>query len=302
MESENRISLQEIKAIDLVCYLAGLGIEPNYIKGNLFWYCSPLRKEKTPSFKINRRTNLWIDYGGRKSNGKFSGGSLIDFAIQYHQCSIGELISSFNQPGFFSPRVHKVIQILPEDSESKIKVIAVRSLWRYPLLTYLKSRRISVPIADQYCREIHYQIADRVYDGIGFKNNSGGYEIRNSLAKLSSTPKDITCLDNDAEEVLVFEGFMDFLSFLTIHQNQFVKPYNFVVLNGITLFERARVFLEKHAAIHLYLDRDKSGRACTAYAQSLDQRYIDESSLYKHHKDLNHWLMDFGKNLPPDTS
>lgn len=302
MESEKRISPEEIKALNLVSYLASLGIQPSYIRGNLFWYNSPLRKEKTPSFKINRRTNLWIDYGARKDNGKFNGGTIIDFAIQYFDCTIGELLSSFGNPSSFHPQRHEEIVVLSEQSEPKITITSERSLWAYPLLAYLKFRRISIPIAEQFCREIHYQIWERNYYGIGFKNNSGGFEIRNAFAKVSSTPKDITILDNAADEVVVFEGFIDFLSFLTIHHNRFELPLDFVVLNGAGFLERAREFMERHSLIRLYLDRDKTGIECTTYAKSLDSRYTDESALYKNHKDLNKWLMDFGNTPTTDSS
>lgn len=298
MESGKYTSLEHVKSLDLVSYLASLGIQPSYIRGNLFWYNSPLRSEKTPSFKIDRRSNLWIDYGLRKSNGKFSGGTIIDFAIQYFDCTIGELLSSFGNPSFFHLQRHEEIQLLSEQSAPKITVISERSLWASPLLVYLKFRRISIPKAEQFCREIHYQIWQRNYYGIGFRNNSGGFEIRNSFAKLSTSPKDITILDNCADEVIVFEGYMDFLSFLTLHPEGIEKQFDFVVLNGVTLFERARSFMERHNSVRLYLDRDKAGRECTTYALSISEQYSDESHLYKNGKDLNHWLMTFGASAP----
>jgi len=97
---------------------------------------------------------------------------------------------------------------------------------------------------------------------------------------------------------MVFEGFMDFLSFLSLHKNIPFESYDYTVLNSISFFEKARDFLESHKRISLYLDNDKAGQNCTAYALSLDRRYTDESSLYKYHKDLNDFLVNFGR--PPD--
>lgn len=295
MESGKITSLQEVKAMDLVGYLSSLGIEPKQIKGNMFWYISPFREEKTPSFKINRRQNLWIDYGDRKINGKYSGGTIIDFAIKYHNCTIKELLNSFNNPKSFIPVKHKNIPVLPESSESNIEIISIRSLWSFALLDYLKFRKICIPLAEQFCKEVNFKLQDKIYFGIGFKNDSGGYEIRNNYAKSSSTPKDITTINNGSDRVIVFEGFMDFLSFLTIHQNQIEKVYDYVILNSVVLFERARPFMEKHQFISLYLDRDKPGIECTLYARSLSDKYSDDSVLYKTCKDLNHWLMNFGQ-------
>jgi len=38
------------KQIDLVDYLASLGHQPKKVKNQDYWYLSPLREEKTPSF------------------------------------------------------------------------------------------------------------------------------------------------------------------------------------------------------------------------------------------------------------
>ena len=107
------------------------------------------------------------------------------------------------------------------------------------------------------------------YYGIGFKNNSGGYEIRNPYFKASSSPKDITTFNNGAKEVTVFEGFFDFLSFMAIHKNQPQIPTDFVILNSVSFFEKARPFMEEHECIKLYLDRDKTGQNYSRYALSL---------------------------------
>ncbi len=48
---------------------------------------------------------------------------------------------------------------------------------------------------------------------MGFKNNFGGFELRNKYFKGSSSPKEITLISNNSPDRLnVFEGFMDFLS------------------------------------------------------------------------------------------
>jgi len=134
-----------------------------------------------------------------------------------------------------------------------------------------------------------------VYYGIGFKNDLGGFEIRNPYFKASSSPKGITTIDNSAGEVIVFEGFTDFLSFKATHQQDPEDRFDFVVLNSVSFFETARPFLEKHNTIRLYLDRDATGQNCSRYALSLSSKYKDESSLYQNYKDFNDWIVNFGK-------
>lgn len=285
----NRLSIAEVKQMDIVDYLSGLGYEPSKIRNTDFWYLSPLREEKTPSFKVNRKLNKWYDHGLGK------GGNLIDFAILYHGCTVGEFLQqlagnlSLQKPVFNAP----ISQAEQEDN--RIKILGDFSLSSYALLRYLEQRRIAVDIADKYCRELRYELNDKTYYGIGFKNDQGGYEIRNPYFKASSSPKGITTFDNGTKEAVVFEGFTDFLSFKSIHKNEPDNRFDFVVLNSVSFFEKARPFMEQHDTIRLFLDRDKTGQNYSRYALSLSEKYKDESSLYQHHKDLNDWVMNFGK-------
>ncbi len=290
MEFKNgRLSISEAKEIDMVDYLSKLGYKPAKIRGNDYWYLSPLRDEKTPSFKISRKLNRWYDHG------LGNGGNLVDFAILYHSCTISELLKSLDdnlslqKPIFRQPQTEN-------EPENRIKIVGDAILSSSALLRYLTQRRIPINIADQYLQEVRYKLKDKIYYGIGFKNDLGGFEIRNPYFKGSSSPKGITTITKGADEVIVFEGFTDFLSFKAIHQNERDDRFDFVVLNSISFFENARPFMEKHAAIRLFLDRDAAGQNCSRYALSLSSKYKDESSLYQNHKDFNDWVVHFGKS------
>jgi hypothetical protein len=87
----NLITCREDRAIDPVGYLSLLGHKPVKIRNNDHWYLSPLRNEKGASFKVNRRLNLWYDFGIGK------GGGLIDFGLLHHHCSIPELLEKLAQ-------------------------------------------------------------------------------------------------------------------------------------------------------------------------------------------------------------
>jgi hypothetical protein len=178
--------------------------------------------------------------------------------------------------------------------ENQIKILGDFVLSSSALLRYLQQRRIPLSIADSYCREVRYELNGKVYYGIGFKNDLGGFEIRNPYFKASSSPKAISTFDYGAEEVVVFEGFSDFLSFRAVYPNDPDARFDFVILNSISFFETARPFMERHHAVRLYLDRDAAGQNCSRYAQSLSSKYKDESSLYKNHKDFNDWIMNIG--------
>lgn len=290
---KQRLSISEAKAIDMVDYLSGLGYRPAKVRNADYWYLSPLRNEKTPSFKVNRKLNCWYDHGLGK------GGNIIDFGIEFHGCSVREFLQKLN--GDFSFHQPVFQQAEKPEKESRIIILQTIKLTSTPLLRYLEQRRIPVEIARKFCRQIRYELNGKTYYGIGFKNDSGGYEIRNPYFKASSSPKDITTIKNRAEEAFVFEGFMDFLSFKAIYKNQPADNSDFVILNSLAFFEKARPFMEQHQGIRLYLDRDPAGKKCTQHALSLSSKYLDDSCLYQHHKDLNDWAMNFGmpqkKNL-----
>ena len=122
--SRPQISIDEARKIDIVEYLEKLGYQPQKIRNNDYWYLSPLRDEKTASFKVNRKLNAWYDHGIGK------GGNMIDFGIMYHRCSIPELLQklspsfSFHRETLTVQQPRQKTQSLQEAVEPKIKVIA----------------------------------------------------------------------------------------------------------------------------------------------------------------------------------
>jgi hypothetical protein len=298
MDFTNEVfSLSRLRQLDLVYLLEMLGHEPTTRKKNDtdYWYLSPLRNERTASFHIDRVTNEWYDFG------LMAGGNPVDFLLRYHRCSIAELLERMNVS--FSP--HQLYLFEPELHEGrasaahKLIVKEVRPLYAYPLKNYLHERSIPITVADAFCKEVSYDIGGRLYYGIGFQNNMGGWEIRNKNFKQSSAPKDITCLGSGVGSVHVFEGFMDFLSYRALHPYEDPRAVDYVVLNGAGLFDRALPFLSQHERVHLWLDRDVTGLAYAKYALSLGSQYVDESAFYEKFKDLNDWLRHKGEVKKP---
>ncbi len=248
-----------------------------------------MRDEKTASFKVNRKLNCWYDHGIG------SGGNLIDFGILYHNCSVHNFLEKLSSNSSFHQPHISGINHQQESAESKIKVVDQREISSSSLQRYLLERRIPIDVAKEFCKQVTYQIHRKEYYSIGFKNDAGGYELRNTFYKSGSAPKDITTIANGSKNVTVFEGFFDFLSFIVMNKNERPSATDFVVLNSVSFFEKARAFMEQHNTINLYLDRDTTGQNYTRYALSLSSKYKDESHMYKHYKDLNDWAMNMGK-------
>ena len=135
---------------------------------------------------------------------------------------------------------------------------------------------------------------------IGFKNDLGGYELRNQHFKGSSSPKTPRLIpQSGSKDLLVFEGFFSFLSFQTIQQKTIEKitdlpslQANSLVLNSLSFFEKSRDRMETYNRIHLFLDRDPMGIKSTRQALEWSSKYLDESKYYKGFKDLNEYLVN----------
>jgi DNA primase len=293
--SSNRLSVHEAKSFDLVAYLDNLGYQPTKVRGNDYWYLSPLRLEKTASFKVNRKLNVWYDHGIGK------GGNLVDFGVLFHQCTVAELLQKMEGKSslglsFQSPL--SALQSLPETSENRIRVTAARPVGSPSLWRYLRQRNIEPELAKKYLKEVSFELNGKSFTTLGFENNSGGFELRNNHFKGSSSPKDITLIDKKSEAISVFEGCFSFLSYLNLGlkakpENEMYLPEghtDFLVLNSLSFFEKSRSAMEAHSTIHLYLDRDTAGLKATQQALGWSEKYKDRSSLYSSHKDLNDFL------------
>lgn len=287
INSNKILSCEETNNLDMVDYLSRIGHEPKRISGHQYWYLSPFRNERTASFKINRNINCWYDFGEGK------GGTLVDFGIRYFKYSVYEFLQHlFLSPLEHQPNVNQHLKT--EDKESPIEIKDVKTISSPALRNYLKERKISFEVADRFCKQIHFSMNEKSYFAIGFQNNSGGYELRNSFFKGSTQPKDVTSIKNDASSLSLFEGFFDFLSYKTIIDKSKYITEDFCILNSLSFLDKAKDFLHAYSSCKIFFDRDKQGVKATTDLIKAASNTADESGLYKSHKDLNEWLTQFG--------
>lgn len=263
-------------------YLAARGIRPAKDRRYYGLYHSPLREDHTPSMKVNYDKNLWIDYGTGE------GGTLIDLVMRMERCDAGEAmrrlerhiggmsVSSFIGKNPTSQRPHSIV------------VEKVRPLESLALLDYLTERGIDLAAARAHCSEVHYHVAGKSYFAVGFRNDAGGWELRNRYFK-GCTSKAPTTRRGDYPTCLVFEGFMDYLSFLTLKRNP-TPPHNIAVLNSVTNLAKAVLFIASHKQVYTYLDNDEAGRKATAELKEACRNISDQSIYYRPHDDLNDYL------------
>ncbi|MEI6947326.1 toprim domain-containing protein [Paraflavisolibacter sp. H34] len=282
------LTCRQAREIDLVYYLASLGHQPQKITNSDYWYCSPLREEKTPSFKVDRKKNLWYDHGIGQ------GGNLVDFGVLFHKCSVSELLQKLSAGSIQNFSFHPPIKNPgPAAGEKeKVRIIQTRELGSAPLLEYLEKRRIPPEVASLYCREIVFEVNGKRHEAIGFPNNAGGYELRNHYYKGCSAPKGTTFFNREAPCLTVFEGFFSFLSYQVLHPNGALSLTNFLVLNSLSFLERSRSRMDMYLSVRLFLDRDEAGLKATKQALGYGRGYSDQSYRYEAYKDLNEFLLN----------
>ena len=175
----------------------------------------------------------------------------------------------------------------------------VRDLTHPALLRYLQGRGINIELAKRECKELHFTNNGRPFFAIGFSNMAGGYEVRNSFFKGCIAPKDITHIRQQGEpreKCLVFEGFMDYLSFLTLRMRNCptmpdLDRQDYVILNSTANVSKALDVMSPYERIHCMLDNDETGfRATQAITLEYSYRVRDFSDNYRGYSDLNDYL------------
>ena len=286
------MNIQEIKTIKLQDFLASLGYTPTKQQGNKLWYLSPFRQESHASFKVNSDRNQWYDFGIGK------GGNIIDLAeLLYKSSDVSYLIRKIedNVPNCTSIFSTSFADIKEKQQTKYFENLQILPLSHPALMRYLWDRCIDLEVASSVCKELHYDSNGKHYFGIGFPNIAGGYELRNPFFKGCIAPKDISHFyaDEPKKVCFVFEGFMDFLSFMTLRrkENDGLKRQDYLVLNSVSNIQKALECLSQYDSVRCFLDNDEAGRnAYLQLSKELGKPVTDASTLYNSFKDLNEYL------------
>ncbi len=181
---------------------------------------------------------------------------------------------------------------MPQNSFENLQILPIN----HPaLIKYLGERYIDIEIAKTVCKELHFDTKGKHYFGIGFPNIAGGYEIRNPFFIGCIAPKDISHFyaEEPKKICFLFEGLMDFLSFMTLRrkENDRLKRQDYLVLNSVSNIQKTLEPLSHYENIQCFLDNDEAGRkAYQTLLMGLEVSVTDSSGLYADCKDLNEFL------------
>ena len=287
--------LSLIKRYSIMEYLERKGVKPVRKTPAYAMYRSPFREETHPSFKVDREKNLWIDYAEGR------GGSIIDLCMRLEGytfseaiCRLGQNVSGNTAHSYSSPK--RETSISPNQRENVTasgarRLIGISDTLPPYLQEYLKKERcIDLEKAIPFLKCISYEVRGRRHEAIGFANSSGGYELRdNKIFKGTIAPKDITPIFEDrAQPVCLFEGFMDFLSFLSMKGE---VTNQCLVMNSVSNVARSIHYLNKRniTSVRAFLDNDDTGRKAVQEFVNAGFKVEDMAVYYKDFKDLNEY-------------
>lgn len=296
------MNIEQAKAYSIIKILETIGMKPSRQTQKEAWYLSPLRNEKTASFKVNINRNLWYDFGigvgGDSVNficswleSKRQPHSISD-ALKWLKDSTVIIEDNFKQPP----------SIYAEGGKPKNIVKSVRTIKHMALVYYLESRGIPMTIADRILKEIRFQHIETGKNifALGLQNEDNGYEVRNKFYKGCIGPKNITFIrgkEIKPEGIHLFEGFMDYLSVLTQQEGRPFKD-DTIILNSLSCLSYAYPYIKGYGykVAYSWLDNDEPGKKALT---TLDAFLKEEEALkhkpmnhiYKPYKDVNAWHM-----------
>lgn len=280
---------EKARNIDIVSTLAKSGHFPVRKTEKEAWFLSPFRTETQASFKVSLKKNYWIDFG------TFDGGSTIDLVMKMENCSVKEALErlSGNMDHFSFHRRPNPTET--EHRANPIEIIEEKEIEHRALQNYLSSRSISIKTARILCKEIHYQIGERTYFGIGLQNRSGGWELRNSYWKGSTSPKDVSLIKNDSKNLAITEGMFDMLTLMELIP-EIGNSHDVLVLNTTAFVKRMITEIGDYKEVMLFLDRDGTGLGMTELLLEKCPNSRDMSILYEGFKDMNEWKVKSTKD------
>ncbi|RZK45076.1 MAG: hypothetical protein EOO61_01370 [Hymenobacter sp.] len=310
------MNIAQAKEIPLETILRHLGAEESKASADRseIWFKSPLREEKTASFKIDVNRNQWYDHG------QGVGGDIIKLVTTCKQMTVSEALKWIKSTVGQLPPQNQIKRTTaqpraekqPVPQQADLLLVKEKELTTRALLDYIQRRGIDRELAIKHCQEIHYKspkVRANLY-GIGFKNDAGGHEVRAAIGDFKSVigHKDITTIypKQPAASLDVFEGYFDYLT--RLQMGGIADDQAFIVLNTASLAKRGIDQVKNDPALHgvqlvrTWFDNDQRGEEIThEYALALHESHQigDMRENYKGPdkegnicKDLNKWWTD----------
>ena len=239
------------------------------------------REEKIPSLSVDFVKNKAFDFGTGKSY------DVISIVQQMNQCSVSEALKYLEKFDFSVQNEFHNEELM---QKKEYEILKARKIQHPSLIQYLKSRKVYEQ--KELVKEVEYELNGKKYFGIRFFNNSGGVEIRNKYSKICLGKKDVTLIKNElniSNEILIFEGFFDYLTFKNLEKKENSNS-DYLILNSTAMLFKVEELLKVYDKIFLFLDNDSNGELIKSKIQNQHKNVEDCSLIYHGFKDLNEWF------------
>jgi hypothetical protein len=294
------MNIEQAKTIALTPILDILECNPARQTETDAYYLSPLREEANASFHVNKQKNIWYDPGISK------GGNVVDFAVEYLKAKGKDytVIDALRwlENVTFDPAKFITAKIPVQATCRTWELIRSEPLEDINLIRFLNKRGIPLSVGQKHLEEVyvrHSVTKNKVY-ALGFKNDKKGYELRNAEFKSCLKPKYITFIrgtQHKPDDIHLFEGFMDYLSFLT-NQEGHMHTHDVIVLNSTANLIKAISYIRKYGytTVCTWFDNDNGGnQATTDLAGFIETEaglvHKPMNAKYSPHNDVNAWHM-----------
>jgi len=260
------MNIEQANAISIVKILETINVKPTRKTEREAWYLSPLREEKTASFKVHLKRNLWYDFGIGV------GGDAVKLACAWlesqrkpHTVSDG-LRWLKNSIGEIPAEVIRHNAASKDAGETrKLAIKSVKPIKHKALIHYLESRGIPITIADRILKEVRFQNIETGKNtfALGLQNEEGGWELRNPFCKLCIGTKDTTFIRGKNPKpsgINIFEGGLDYLSILTQREGRPFKEDS-IILNSLSCIKKGQPYIKGYGytVAFTWLDNDEPG-------------------------------------------
>ncbi|HEY9196280.1 MAG TPA: toprim domain-containing protein, partial [Mucilaginibacter sp.] len=240
--------------------------------------------DNDPSFAVDDQLGVWFDHGTGK------GGNIIDFGLSFWpNLGFKEVVIRLQEKCLMSQTVLPPVRQRLSIRVPYYVVEQVKPLGTHPAVTnYLKSRGI-FSVANTGMSEVYYYLENdkgerRHYFSAAWKNDLGGWEVRNRYFKGCLGHKAITSIQGHPKKVALFEGYINFLSWRLEHPE--ADP-SIIVLNTITMLGVAKQKAIGFSEIDIFFDRDKQGMLATKELIKCLPYASDRSMVYEGYNDYN---------------
>ncbi|MDW3195880.1 MAG: toprim domain-containing protein [Cytophagales bacterium] len=294
------MNIEQAKSIRLDEVLTRQGFEPLDVKkgGTEFWYISPFRQERTPSFSVDLNRNLWCDFGEvGGAEQKCAGGNVIAYVMRFYHTDVSgalEQLKTLFQGNISQKESSRNRSIKKKGNPMKLQL--VKSIELPALHNFLNERKIPFSLAQKYLKQVHYKHEETFTTGyaLGMRNDEDGYEIRNKYFKGLIGKRGITFVkgSNSNGNLQMIEGHYDFLSLLAIYQKE--KPQSdAIILNGATMINEAVRLMKAndYQKVQTWFDNDLGGRQAldklTGEFQKASISIKPQNHKYKGFNDIN---------------